>query len=238
MIRLTESLLFACPHLLTLPLLLPALAMSLPCCLQGPPTFAMARPSTWLLLAALVLAAACTANAQQRRLMQTQAPYDNDIAAVEVKELYENATAAALATSELLMDCSPQCVLLSRVARAGGLGRPAASVVQGLFRCLGKLPTTMLQHIPFATRIVLPPVLVPLSSYSPRCMLCAVRTVCTQTPGSHLLYASSTSFCVSLWITLRLRLLWAVGSNPPLVSPSYSACQAPMARPLTVAVPP
>jgi hypothetical protein len=50
-------------------------------------------------------------------------------------------------------------------------------------------------------------------------MLCAVRTVCTQTPGSHLLYASSTSVCVSLWITLRLRLLWAVGLNPPLVSP-------------------
>jgi hypothetical protein len=71
----------------------------------------MARPSTWLLLAALVLAAACTAHAQQRRLMQTHAPYDDVAAADEVLGAYTAAVTTAITTSESLVDCSAQCVL-------------------------------------------------------------------------------------------------------------------------------
>lgn len=71
----------------------------------------MARPSTWLLAAALVLAAACTANAQlqARRLIQNQGPYDDVAASVQVQQVFEEAVTANVANCESLIECSPQC---------------------------------------------------------------------------------------------------------------------------------
>jgi hypothetical protein len=60
----------------------------------------MARPSTWLLLAALVLAAACTANAQRRHLLQTEGPYDDIAAAQQILEVQQEVVAEAMSASE------------------------------------------------------------------------------------------------------------------------------------------
>jgi hypothetical protein len=82
----------------------------------------MARLSTWLLLAALVLAAACTANAQKRHLLQ--APYNDIAAAAEILEVQQKVVTEALSASESLGDCRLQQCAVWEVVRGALQGRP------------------------------------------------------------------------------------------------------------------